>query len=476
MINRKQLFNDIERQLNLQESIPAAMNLMSSDYYAYSALQFTMNFYNYYEMICEGKLPEVDHKYQMLVSLVKETLLSSFDGQVREEAIRKIDAIRTELLQVMQKLTASADQLNIYEYILNRVEKNYEEGLTDFDNDETTKQIMQSIFADEDQLLINARIRAMLSQLPVRMTKSRFFDMLKDSFSIYEGNDKASVEDFLYMVRSSAGLNALKGEELLSEGVKAKGENTESIELIESTIKELESMNMIMMSQQDYQKARDILTLAMEKVLVVTDRYFSLQEVVNAYYCMLLNQPYISMEVEKEVEPLFDIIRAIAEKEEGLDESLEDEIVDKFEATEGKLERYLMLLQKDEAILDIIKQSNTEIISSNILQPQFLVLQLSQNLTSNSAFIDLHEQKPVGKADKSYIEHVYNDLVQELITVLERNHKLYNRAVIAAVLGELPVLFESVQEVTDYVKNALAGCRDVAEKVASVELFWTACE
>ena len=54
---------------------------------------------------------------------------------------------------------------------------------------------------------------------------------------------------------------------------------------------------------------------------------------------------------------------------------------------------------------------------------------------------------------------------------LETGSRLRNRAVMAAVLRELPVFFNNHTEVMNYVRNALEGCRDEKEKKISVELL-----
>ncbi len=468
MINRRQLQHDIENQKNIEETMPVAMNMIASDYYVYSAFQFTMNFYNYYELTCEQSVADTDAIFEMVNHLVEQTILSSFDGQVREDAIKQIDCLRTEILNVMEELTAYADKFAIYEYMLNRLEKNYEDNLEDMDNDSVTKDIMETIFSDNDQVLINARIRAMLSQLPVRMTKNRFFDMLKDSLSIYEGSDQSSVNDFLYMVRSASGLAVKKEHESTTNN---------SIKYLGESLKKLESIDFVMVSPEQFKEASDLLALAVEKIQNITDRYFSLQEVVNAYYCMLLNQPYISCEAQKEVDTLSEIIRAIVNNNKGDKKlSLEDDLVEKFEYTEGKLEQYLLYLSKDEAMIEHMSLSNQDMISSLMLSQQFTALQLSKSLSSNSVFIDLHEEKTDKKADSLYLTKTFNELVEDFTRLLEKNKKLYNRAVIASVLRELPVLFNSKEEVENYIKSALAGCHDIAEKISSIELFYSACE
>lgn len=468
MLNRKQIEHNIEKQKDLPEMIPAALNIIGSDYYSYSVLQFSMHLYNYYEMTCEKQVEETDTIFSMILRVAERMMLHSFDGQAREEAVREIDAVRTDILGIMHQLTAYTDRFAIYEYILNRLEKNYEDELEDIDNDAVTKDIMQAIFADKDQVAINSKIRAMLSQLPIRMTKNRFFDMLNDSLSIYEGSDLDSVDDFIYMIRTASGLDTDKGTAVVA---------TPETGILSKYLGQLETMNLTMMSKEDFKQAQDILALAVEKIQAVTDRYYSLQEVVNAFYCALLNQPYASREAENEVSSLLDILQVIVEQaKKGTSQSLEDAIVDKFESTEGKLETLSEYISKDEGTLDVLEQSNRELMESLMLNAQYTALQLSKKLTGNSSFIDLHAQKKEGTADKAYLSQQFNELTKEYLELLGSHHKLYNRAVIAAALRELPVLFKTMQEVEDYVKGALAGCHDVSEKIASIELFQSACE
>ena len=59
----------------------------------------------------------------------------------------------------------------------------------------------------------------------------------------------------------------------------------------------------------------------------------------------------------------------------------------------------------------------------------------------------------------------------ELKEVLEEGSRLRNRAVMAAVLKELPVYFNNHTEVMNYVRNSLASCRDEKEKKISIELL-----
>ena len=54
---------------------------------------------------------------------------------------------------------------------------------------------------------------------------------------------------------------------------------------------------------------------------------------------------------------------------------------------------------------------------------------------------------------------------------MENGSRIRNRAVMAAVLRELPVYFNNHTEVMNYVRNSLDGCRDEQEKRISLELL-----
>lgn len=469
MMNRKQIEQAVLSQKQPEMILPQALNMISSDYYTYSALQFTINFYNYFEMTTKLEIPEMDAKLVFINNIVQETLLTSFDGQKREEAIIKVDAIRNDVMGTMQELTELADEFSIMEYVINRVEKKFDKELVDIDNDDVMKDLMQRIFADNDQLLINTRIRSMLSQLPVRMSKSKFFDMLRDSLSIYEGSDKSSVSDYLYMILCASGL-------LSSEKEKKVHQNPVIQELYQQ-LKFLKDLDMTMITEEELKNAQDILTLAVEKIQNTTDRCYSLQEVINAFYCLLLNQPYASTEAQDQAMPLKEIVIAASQAiKEDKKECLGDEIVDMFEYTEGKLEQYIQYLSKDESILERMEQSNQELITSYMLSNQLSCLSLSKNLTGNSVFIELHGKADEGKADKVFLNQKYEELIIAFTKALGNKNKLHNRAIIAAALREMPVLFRSMNEVRDYIKTSLLGCHDIVEKLASVELCFAAMD
>ena len=92
-----------------------------------------------------------------------------------------------------------------------------------------------------------------------------------------------------------------------------------------------------------------------------------------------------------------------------------------------------------------------------------------QRLNSSSAYASLEEDQPVEEA--GYLQKVKDAFLIDIKNALENGSRVQNRAVMAAVLRELPVFFNNHTEVMNYVRNALEGCRDEKEKKISVDLL-----
>lgn len=460
MLNRKQIEQEVRKGKQLEVHLPMLLNHISSDYYAYSGMSFAMHYYNVFEMLVSGECSKGAKDYiQKVNGIVLDTMFSEFDATKREQGIKKLHELRVEIISIMQGLTSYADRFSLYEYMLNRIEPNYKDDLEDIDVETEVKELVSLIFANEDRLVMNENIHNMLSQLPVRMTKNRFYDMLKESLSIYDGSEESTVDDFIYMIRSAAGI--FQSERM--------GEDFPS--LMEA-VKRLENADYQSLSESNYKELEKVLSDATSLLRLETESYYALEEAVNALYSVLLNEVYASTEAVTTGNLLKGIVKEIAlllQKNQII--SIPEDLVDEFSVAEGKLEHYLEAVTEDEAMIDLIKKDHKKLAQAIMVEQQLECLVLSQSLVSNSLFIDLEKQWNGKIADKAFLEQRWCELVDEFGRVLSEGNKLMNRARIAATLREMPVLFSNSTEVRDYMRNSLAGCRDVAERVASVALL-----
>lgn len=470
MRHLKKLENEIKNNINLEMNLPLAMNEMASAYYSYAGNNFIMHYYDFFEGMVDENITldeEADQLLKLINQLVEENLLQEFDGDKREKSLKLLHGIREEIMKRMKVLTAYTDLFTLYEYVLNRLELKYEDSMQEIetDNDAVVKEILTYIFSKEDNVIINERIKQMLSQMPVRMTKQKFFDLLKNALMIYEGSERESLNSFIYMLRSAAGLE------------KPEGTDAYFPELMNCN-ERLKKLYTGVEDETEYQELKELFTNSVSTLVETTDVYYKLQQITNYLYTMVLNIPYADMESVQEINVLEDIVSAVNKgwKEEAF-HSVPEEIVALFEQTEGKLEQESMDIGKLEGILEEITNRHKSLLNSFMLTSIYECQVLSSKLTSNSVFIELNNEEKEQEDEKKKIltkveiESVFDAICREMSARIELQGKMFNRAMIATVLKELPVFFANRTEVMDYIKNSLAGCRDSAEKAMSIQLM-----
>ena len=104
------------------------------------------------------------------------------------------------------------------------------------------------------------------------------------------------------------------------------------------------------------------------------------------------------------------------------------------------------------------------------------MLELCAALNSGSLFVNIEEEDNIEPADGAFINQATKLLKEEIEKRLENKEMPVKRAVMAAVLKELPVFFRSQKEVMDYVQYSLENCRDYSEKRISLDLLHEALD
>lgn len=449
---------DIERYL------PAFLEECASFNQRYTGISFAMHYYNLYESLLEQLPVSNEEKRQILKELnevIRENLLKPFDGELREAAVCKLHQMRLQSMKRMQILTAYTDRFLLYEYVLNRLEYKFEEKFQETEDETFAQELLAYIFDTQDNVIINHKIQEMLSQLPIRMAKGKFFDLLHGSLSIYIGAEISTVEDYIYMLRCAAGLYYADGEEECYPELK------EILKLFKETdYREL--------SIENYEELTEKLKTAVNQLKEETGFYYNLQELCNVLYAFLLNYPYASAEASNLWKELLPVVQEVAEgfaMEHPV--QIKEETVCLFEKTEGKLEEYADIVLKQQGLLHEIQESSSSQLESMMLSQLFECLLLSEKLLSNSLFIELDQEGKLNQkpADRTYIEQRTKELSEEFASRLNEQSQMLNRAMIAGVLKEMPVFFQDQKEVLDYIRTSLSGCRNQAEKTASIHLM-----
>lgn len=452
------VIKQLSNKQNVEENLPKYAGFMSAAYLEYSMIQLAMNLYTLQER-SQDYVSNDNYVEEALYTIQKYTGFYVLDHKYenRAEDIKTIHEVRDHIAAKMRVLTSYVDALQIYEYILNRLESSYE--ITDIDEDmeEYSKKVFQYLFSDDDKMVINSKIQMVVAQLPVRITKNRFYDILNESLKIYVGSECSTVDDFAETIRACSGLSRPEGFET-------------EYPYLYNLLKELENTDYSSISREDWQMYMDKLHEAASYVDNIVTDYLLLEDIVNDLYAVMVSCIY-APDTSKEMGYAAKILECVLEAMANaipVDEMAED----CFFALEGAPEALSEKLMQGEGLLFDVWSDQQEALKKAGLLEQYADLNLISKLLCNSVFIDLKPDSLEPEiADSVYVNQVRDRLVEEFDRSFAVQPKLINRARMAVVLGNVPVFFNSRQEIQDYLSYTLEHCNNNSELKAVIAIL-----
>ena len=467
----KRFIKEIEKGVNLESSLPQYGSYLMDLYHRKAAVELAMDYYTYQGIIADNVTKDdyIDDFTKQFNELVKEYVILIPVNEKREEGICKIDRLRNKVYNVVEILSAYADIFSRYEYVINRCEYLFKEEKASgkYTDEDFTREIMNYIFSDKDNAVINTKICEIISELPLRMTKNKFFELLSNGMSVYAKTDKVTIDDFIYAIRSSALLE-------LPEGM-------EYYESLKDIYEDISKTDYQAIKKEQFDKVVDELTYSADFIEKVTNIFMMLQGLINKAYAMLLAVPYVNIH-QKDIENAINIIAKINENfynENYL--TLEEDITDRFVFMEGTPEELGNMIQSVEYTLDHVRENHMADVKNITAEKMYQGLFFCERLLSDSLFIDLTKEAALfeermqddGEPEDigEYLEQKKNELIDELTEFFRTHQKLLGRSVMSMILSKLPVYFNNVTELQDYVYHSLSSCTNKTEKTACIELI-----
>ena len=465
----KKLMTYIQADKDREDNILKYQRLLGTAFNDYSTIKLSMNLFTLYERIADlldtespdEDMMQVRDELEQYINTLSFSLRNVFvDKKPDASLISDITSIRDKITADMKLLTFYVDAYEIYEYILNRKEPKFrDEELTEIDSAQLAETMFDFVFAEDDKLLINTRIQDMIAQLPVRMTKSHFFDIISNSLMIYRGGEKKSVDGFIESIRDAALLDEPKG---LSDRYASLYE----------FYKELRSVNYESIDKDTVSSLSDKISENADKISAICSDYMMMTEVINDILVVLYTEglkdsSYLDDRYDTASTIISSIVTAtdIYEASAGFDEL--------FVKLEGAQEDAYETLASLNANFDDLYNTYYEMYEGDI-QNAFDNLSKVDRLTSTSLFMDIESNGlsvVVDEADEIYINEEKNSLVEDFKAHFEKLGKSERRSVMAKVMSLMPVFFNTKQEIKEYFEYALSSCSDLAEMTACKELI-----
>lgn len=437
----------------------------------YTRIKLMMEYYMFYEVVTEDINPYIAMAKEMITSLnetVGQAMSDTLDDTQRKQLVDHILAMRTEVIDRMQVLTGYVDCFVVYEYILNRIQYRFDEKEVLPEDTAFAQEVMNFIFGSNDNVTINDNLRVVLGQLPMRMTRSHYFDLIKNCISVYKGSEIESLEGFLYMFRTSAMLYKHPAQE-------------QYFTEFAGVLQELMEADYEHMDRTLYELYAEKVRVSASKLNDLSDLYMQIGQIINGVYTLVVTEPYCVDEEKMTV--VDDVIRGInalfLEKEIDLwqrEDLLTEEdrlnwLAEKLPAVEGQQEKLYQSVNIAEAALDELLEGRAEEIEAAGLSDAFIKLHHLSQLNSSSVFAPLESQESAGIVTAEIAEQETEKLLSELKELFQGRSRMFRRAIMAATVEKLPTFFKSAQEIADYMMNALNQCDDEAEKYASKQLI-----
>lgn len=456
MKNLNYVAQEISKGRNLGDNLSKYATGMASLYNGLAYIKLSMNYYTVYDMLKEKEFN--DDEYMRLFNdfnnIIQEQIL---DGRLEAEVISNI---RNRIISIMEVVTDYVDCLRIYEYVLNRIEHRFsgQEPDEEYYGTYLTNDIMHYILADKDNVVINSKISEVVGQLPMRLSKNKFYEYIKDAFSLYHGAQKGTIDDFAYALRTSAMLRRTDEFESMFP---------EMYDIVNT----LSSADYVNADETEYNRLKGALQIATEKMTSYADMFVLLAQMVNDAYTIILTTDF-ALDNVSEVENAVSIISDVKAAIDNGYSDISDDVLQRFVEFEGKQERILMVISKSDYIIDeAVNNYKKELLEQEIYD-RYERLSKVVKLQSGSDFVLLERDESASDIpDDSYADNV----AEELISLLDESFKKYpqmvKRAVMSSVMSQLPVFFNNTKEIQDYINISLEQCADKAERMAVIEVM-----
>lgn len=405
--------------------------------YCFSGLTLQLWLYCEERLEKEADLSGYEDAAGQALARIFRMFLENRDGSDTEDAFGQLKALREGLIKKMERLTAFSDCFQIYEYVLNRMERRFVtlEAL-EYTPQELAQALVETMASMKEPAQQNAWLRELVAQLPARFTRKKFYAMVMERLTSYVGLDRGSVEGYLDRLKSSVML-------LLPEDM----EQEEELYGLLECLRRADYKNL---DKGGFDRCVDALGRGSRILTEKTDRSLAVEQMVNNLYALFLTARERIMDAAEDAafrESAEMILDALKQGDRSL---LREEILTNMEGIQ-------------ESTMDLVMAGG---------QYQDDVLDKVERLVSGSFFMPV-DPEPVCEdaADRQWIDEEARKLCQQLDGMFAQHPKHVVRAVMAKVISSLPMVFTNSSQVREYLVNGLESCVDFAEREASMELL-----
>ncbi len=455
-MNINRLIKDLKNGNNPEENLSTYSQLLLSSYQKIAYGEYALDFTEKYDLLAEEKSGIIYDSLKVVTDITRS--VGEGDFSALEAEVKALDQCRNDVIAMMSELEKYIHYLGLYEHIYNRLQFKYEQDAGDYDADVLMEKLMAYINDADDVETANARIQSVLGELPVRMTRLKFLELLENGCLCYVGARNDMADDFFSRLKVCAqapGVCELnpKWEDLFS--IARELEQTDLTAVTKAQIRDLS-----VKIQVGGQLLAKQLSYAMD-----------LLDLINTLYTILITTPYI-VQPDRDVEKDRRILKAYMKAVDSGDFlDIDEDILGGLEKTVENQEKYLgehMLL---EDTLDFVCEKYASQIQGMMLSGPYSALSTAQRLGGINPTADISHTAPYFSADEAYIRKYIEEMSDVYCESFKQSGQLIKRALISMAFENMPVPFDSLDKVTDFIRQSLNSCTEGYERAATRSLL-----
>ncbi len=458
----KILVTDLERGKDVETKLAEYVQLLGNQYNCYATVKVAMNYYTMKEMLAEqgDQNTDVCKYFGLLTNLLRKHILG--DAAVDDKALETIGQLRKNVEYKMKNLTAFTDGYELYEYILNRIEAGIKGNIAQVDVEQLSARMFGYVFSENDTVVVNSKLQLLMAQLPVRMTKNKFYDIVTNTLMIYKGGDRAAVDEFADMLRASVLIHRPNGFET-------------EYPFLYHVYNDLCEADYKSMNEEQFDSLSARLNQAADIINHEVSALMLLEEIINDVYTLLLTVEKAGNDNGEKAgyKAALRILDACVECENNNMDDMLAGLASEFMNVEGVQEDVYENVIILEAAFDDIRQANADLIDTLGLKEMFDRLKTVSKLLSTSLFVDLDKEEGISSepADQAYIMKLRDVLTAEMADSFAGKDRKVVRSMMCKILASMPIFMNSQQEIKDYFDYVLNNCKDDSELTACSKLI-----
>lgn len=460
-MNLAEIRNNIRKNKNLGATLEHLGTNMQYNQYKAAIYDLLFNYITFLEIIEEEELSthisECADVHET-IDYIKQ-VIADYNGLITFNKDRKqLTDIIDKIKRDMEVLSHYIDEVEIYEYIINRIEGRFTKNYYELEDDESfAGYLIQNIFDSEDNVVINEKIKLSLSQLPIRITKNKFYNYIEDSLEKYKG---AYITDFNSHIELLKDVAVFEDDNIILENI-----NT-SIDILRKTdYKNLDS--------EGFHNIDDLKSSVAEKIDDIHSVYTLAANIINNLIEISYCDKYDSYIDDTDLVIVDEIFNLVKIKNDNSIDS--DELHKSLERIEGVIEKNFEEISKYSGVFQLAKDKYKDEIDEYGYSDTFKNIEKIDYMLSTSSYFanpeSMDEDKDESRVDEFTLAKAKKEFISFMDNYLKDKDRQYRRAIMARLFYYLPVSFKKPQDIHSYILNSLQQCSDINEKNAAKEIL-----